>query len=284
MVPFVHSLLREGNPRYLEGGTDALMNGDLFYALEASSDPGDLDQFVDGNGQIAAVTAFFRDRRGATVRTAIARVKEYVAKNPIPGAEVQLAGGVIGVIAAVNEVILKDQIKSIALALLIVLVACMVAYRSSSSGMYFAIPVLIANAITFMVMAWLDIGMNINTVPVAALGIGLGVDYAFFVVDRIKREMNAGVAFDEAINRALLGEGHAVVVTAATLFVAVSIWMLSSLKFQASMGMLMGLWLAVSALTTLMVMPAFLSVFRPAFLFPDPRPRADGVGLPAAAA
>jgi predicted RND superfamily exporter protein len=269
MVPFVHSLLREGNPRYLEGGTDALMNGDLFYALEASSDPGDLDQFVDGNGQIAAVTAFFRDRRGATVRTAVARVKDYVAANPIPGAEVQLAGGVIGVIAAVNEVILKDQIKSIALALLIVLISCMVAYRSASSGMYFTIPVLLANAITFMAMAALGIGMNINTVPVAALGIGLGVDYAFFVVDRIKREMKNGVAFELAINKALLGEGHAVIVTAATLFVAVSIWMLSSLKFQASMGMLMGLWLVVSAITTLMVMPAFLTVFKPSFLFED---------------
>jgi predicted RND superfamily exporter protein len=111
--------------------------------------------------------------------------------------------------------------------------------------------------------------MNINTVPVAALGIGLGVDYAFFVVDRIKREMKNGVAFELAINKALLGEGHAVIVTAATLFVAVSIWMLSSLKFQASMGMLMGLWLVVSAITTLMVMPAFLTVFKPSFLFED---------------
>jgi len=269
MVPFVHSLLREGNPRYLEGGTDAMMNGDLLYALEASSDPGDLDQFVDGNGQVAAVTAFFRDRRGSTVRTAVARVKDYIAAHPIPDAEVQLAGGVIGLIAAVNEVILKDQIKSIALALLVVLVSCMVAYRSAASGMYFTIPVLLANAITFMVMAMLGIGMNINTVPVAALGIGLGVDYAFFVVDRIAREMRNGVVLDEAVRRALLGEGHAVVVTAATLFVAVSIWMLSSLKFQASMGMLMGLWLVVSAVTTLMVMPAFLTVFRPSFLFEE---------------
>jgi hypothetical protein len=269
MVPFVHSLLREGNPRYLEGGTDAMMNGDLFYALEASSDPGDLDQFVDGNGQVAAVTAFFRDRRGTTVRTAVARVKDYIAAHPIPDAEVQLAGGVIGLIAAVNEVILKDQIRSIALALLVVLISCMVAYRSAASGMYFTIPVLLANAITFMVMSLLGIGMNINTVPVAALGIGLGVDYAFFVVDRIEREMRSGIQLDEAVRRALLGEGHAVVVTAATLFVAVSIWMLSSLKFQASMGMLMGLWLVVSAITTLMVMPAFLTVFRPSFLFEE---------------
>ena len=157
----------------------------------------------------------------------------------------------------------------------------MVAYRSAASGMYFTIPVLLANAITFMVMSLLGIGMNINTVPVAALGIGLGVDYAFFVVDRIEREMRSGVLLDEAVRRALLGEGHAVVVTAATLFVAVSIWMLSSLKFQASMGMLMGLWLVVSAVTTLMVMPAFLTVFRPSFLFeelavPDHREPAAG--------
>lgn len=267
VLPVMNRTLREGNPRYLELSDDEAINGSLMAILESVSEPGDMDRFVDGDASNGAVTLMFRDRQGETIRTAVARIKEFIADNPLANGQWQLAGGAIGVIAAVNEIILSSQIESIALALVVLVVVCMVTYRSSVAGMLFMLPVIISNTLTFSFMAWKGIGMNINTVPVAALGIGLGVDYAVYIADRIKGEYARGCTVDEAIRIALHSSGMGVAVTAGVLIVSTLIWWLSSLRFQAEMGLLMAIWLCISAMSALFVMPAVIKVFRPAFIF-----------------
>jgi hypothetical protein len=269
VLPAVNRTLREGNPRYEELGASQNINGELLYMFEASAEPGDMDRFVDTNRGHAAVTLFFRDRQGETIRTAVARVNEFIDNNTLKNGEYQLAGGLIGVTAAVNEVILSGQLQSIAYALLILVILCTVVYRSSIAGMFFMVPVVLSNTVTFSFMAYMDIGMNINTVPVAALGIGLGVDYALYIVDRIKQELQDGLNDKVAIQRALHSAGKGVVITAFVLVVSVLLVYLSSLKFQAEMGLLVALWLTVSAFTALFVMPALVYIFKPKFIYGD---------------
>jgi predicted RND superfamily exporter protein len=115
-------------------------------------------------------------------------------------------------------------------------------------------------------MTLLGIGMNINTLPIAALGIGLGVDYAIYVVDRIKEEIAKGVSVEESIRISMLTAGRGVLITAATLVVGVFAWYMSSIRFQAEMGLLMALWLTVSAVSSLVIMPALVNVARPRFI------------------
>jgi len=265
----VKGTLYEGNPRYEELGGSKLENGELMYLYLAGSEPGDLERFSDGQYQNGAVTLFFRDHKGATIRTAISRVKEFAMENPMEHASYQLAGGLVGVLGAVNEVLLAGQIEAIALALLVVVVCCAVVYRSSVAGMFFMVPVLLANTLTFMYMALNDIGMNINTVPVVALGIGLGVDYSFYIIDGIKEELEKHNDFVRAVTKSLHSAGFGVLVTGGTLVVSVMLWTVSSLRFQAEMGLLISLWLFVSALSALFIMPAMAYVFRPAFIFSD---------------
>jgi predicted RND superfamily exporter protein len=274
VIPVMKQTLREGSPRYREIGSSATENAELLYVYVAGSDPGDLDQYTDVNFRHASITAFFRDRKGGTIRTAIARLKDYIRKNPMEQAEYLIAGGLVGVVAAVNEVILGGQIRSIALALLMVVIFCALTYRRTVAGMFFMTPVLLANTITFSFMVARDIGMNINTVPVAALGIGLGVDYSFYIVDRIREELRSDPDLARAIRRALRTAGRAVAITAITLCASVLVWTFSSLKFQAEMGLLIGLWLAVSALSALIVMPAMVYTIRPVFVIGGPHNKA----------
>jgi predicted RND superfamily exporter protein len=267
VVPTVNRIMHEGNPRYYELGSSGVANGSLMYLFESVSEPGDLDRLVDTNYENASVTLFFRDRQGETIRTAVARVKEFMVSNPLSQGSYQLAGGVVGVMAAVNEIILSGQIEAIALALVVLVLICSLVYRSTIAGMVFMVPVILSNSITFSVMAFLDIGMNINTVPVAALGIGLGVDYAFYIADRIKEEYALGKDAVTATTIALHSTGLGVVITALVLILAVMLWWVSSLRFQAEMALLMGIWLAVSASSALLLMPSMLFVFRPEFVF-----------------
>lgn len=266
ILPQVRRVLREGNPMYAELGNDAGENSELTYMFVSGSDPGDMDRYADADAKNGAVTLFFRDHQGETIRTAVARVQDYVAQNPIEKADYLLAGGLVGVLAAVNEVILAGQIEAIALALLVLVVCCTVTYRSTVAGVFFMIPVMLSNTITFSYMAWQDIGMNINTLPVVALGIGLGVDYTFYIVDGIREELHHNPNVERAIVKALSSAGRGVLVTALTLITSVGLWSFSSLRLQADMGLLIALWLFISAFSALFIMPAIVYVFRPAFI------------------
>jgi predicted RND superfamily exporter protein len=261
--------LYEGNPRFGELGASSMENGELISFYMQGADPDDLTQFADVQFRNAAVTLFFRDHKGNTLRNATHYANEFIRDNPLAGADVKLVGGVLGIIAAVNEILLGDQIESIALAFLVVVICCLVVYRSSVSGIFFIIPVLISNVVTFAFMAWQGIGMSISTLPVVALGIGLGVDYAFYIVDSIKEYLEKRPNADplEAVLQSLSSAGRGVLLTAFTLAAGVLLWSFSSLRFQAEMGMLIGIWLLVSAFTSLFLMPSLALVFKPKFIF-----------------
>ncbi|MFD2645337.1 efflux RND transporter permease subunit [Pseudomonas japonica] len=269
LVVDVRRNLYEGNPRYRELGASQTENGELINFYLQGAAPEDMAQYADRHFQNGAITLFFRDHKGETLRNAMHYAKQFIAENPLEQANVKLAGGGLGVIAAVNEVLLRDQIEAIALAFLVVVLCCLVVYRSSVSGIFFIIPVLVSNVVTFAFMSWQGIGMSISTLPVVALGIGLGVDYAFYIVDSIKEylEKNPRASNLEAVLQAIGSAGRGVLLTAFTLAAGVLLWGYSSLRFQAEMGLLIGLWLMVSAFTSLFVMPALALVFKPDFIF-----------------
>ncbi len=266
----VNANLHEGNRRFEELGSVADINGELLFMYMQGTDPGDMDRFVDADFKDGAVTMFFRDHKGDTIRTAVSRIEEYLEQNPLPGESTyKLAGGLVGVLAAVNEEVFARQVESIALALLTLFVLSAIAYRSTVAGLFYMPLVIMSNTITFAFMAWKGIGMNINTLPVAALGIGLGVDYAFYIVDGVKERFEETGDVMAAIRGSLRTAGRGVLITGGTMIAAVLVWYASSLKFQAEMGLLMALWLTVSAITSLLLIPAMIYVFRPAFVFGD---------------
>jgi predicted RND superfamily exporter protein len=263
----VNMILREGNPRYFKLGDDALVNGELLFFALTGSDPGDIDRFTDNKYRNGSVMMMFRDHKGDTIRKAIQAINDFAAANPMEGVTYRLAGGMVGVLAAVNEVIFSGQIQSIALALLLLFIFCVIAYRTTQAGLFFLPMVLLSNTITFSFMSVANIGLNINTLPVAALGIGLGVDYAFYISDRIKEGYQKSGDLAESIHFGLLTAGRGVLITAATMIASVVFWyFFSSLRFQAEMGLLIAVWMTVSAVSALLVIPSMIYLFKPRFI------------------
>ncbi|TCG02383.1 RND transporter [Paraburkholderia strydomiana] len=269
VLPAVNQILHEDNPRYDRLGKTRNENGELIYMW--GPDAGEAGRYMDPQARKGSVTFYFKDHRGDTIRTAMQRLKEFIADNPVQHGKYLLAGGIIGVTAAVNEVILSGQVESVALALLWLVICCAVAYRTPRAGIFFMIPVMLSNTVTFSFMAWKGIGMTLSTLPVAALGIGLGVDYTFYVVDGIREELHHHNDLKRAIEHAIRTAGKGVLITALTLTAAVGLWSMSSLRFQAEMSLLMGIWLFVSAFSALFIMPALVYVFRPEFVVGKPK-------------
>jgi len=286
IVVDVRRNLYEGNPRYRELGNSQMENGELISFYMQGAAPDDLAQYANPMFSDGSVILFLQDRQGETLRQATYQIKRFINNNPLDGVDVRMAGGSLGIIAAVNEVLLRDQVEAIALALLVVILSCLVVYRSSASGIFFMVPVLISNVVTFAFMAWQGIGMSISTLPVVELGIGLGVDYAFYIGLFLKVFLEKEPDGDdvEAIRQSLYSAGRGVLLTSVTLAAGVLLWTFSSLRFQAEMGMLIGLWLLVSAFTSLFVMPSLVRVLRPKFIFgqtPQTTRADDSTGQPA---
>ena len=152
------------------------------------------------------------------------------------------------------------------LAFTIVFVFCGIAYRSFLAGFLFLIPLLISNYLTYALMGARGIGLDVNALPVVALGVGLGVDYGLYIVDRIKEEYDRLGDLQDAILRAITTAGKAVTFTATTMIAGVAPWIWSFLRFQADMGLLLVFWMVISMIGGLVLLPTLIYLIKPKFV------------------
>ncbi|HSR56564.1 MAG TPA: efflux RND transporter permease subunit, partial [Candidatus Binataceae bacterium] len=187
-------------------------------------------------------------------------------KHNVHGVHFRLAAGLIGELAAANQEIIDNDVLLNVLAFVTIYIIVLVTYRSFAAGFYLLFPLLLANAAINAYMGAHDIGININTLPVVTVGVGFGIDYAIYVVSRIIEELALGRELTEATYAALTTSGKAVVFTALTLVASVLFWYWSSIRFDAEMGLLLAVWMFVSMLGSMTILPVMIVTFNPSFI------------------
>ena len=227
--------------------------------------PGTYDQFVDTKMNAANIIIYCRDKMPETVRSVIQDVRDYVSRADLPDGSYRLAGGAIGVQAAVREEIHAAQIWNLTLALLGLFLFCTVNFRSFTAGLILTIPLAISNIITFALMAAYQIGLTVNTYPISSIGIGLGVDYGIYFVGRLLEEKETAADLNTAIINTIRSNGKAIIIIATTLTVGLMSWLLSPLKFQAEMGALFALLLFLNMLGAILLVPSLIAIIKPRF-------------------
>jgi len=227
--------------------------------------PGTYDQFVDAKMNAANIIVYCRDKMPETVRSVIKDVKDYVSSVNLKEGAYLLAGGAIGVQAAVREEIHAAQIWNLTLALLGLFLFCTVNFRSFTAGLILTIPLAISNIITFALMAAYQIGLTVNTYPISSIGIGLGVDYGIYFVGRLLEEKKQAPDLNTAIINTIKSNGKAIIIIASTLTVGLMCWLLSPLKFQAEMGALFALLLFLNMLGAILLVPSLIAIIKPRF-------------------
>ena len=118
------------------------------------------------------------------------------------------------------------------------------------------LPLVLVSYMAYSLMAFLGIGLKVNTLPVVALGVGIGVDYGIYIYSRLKSYLDAGMSLDEAYMHTLRLTGKAVFFTAITLAVGVGTWLLSDLQFQADMGILLAFMFIFNMVGAMLLLPA----------------------------
>ena len=205
------------------------------------------------------------DQQGDTIARLVAEVKRFAQANNTDKLQFKLATGNMGVAAATNEAVDRARWEMNFAIFGALLVMCMVTFRSLRATFCILVPLALVSVLCEALMPTLGIGLKISTLPVVALGVGVGVDYGIYLYDRIEKHLDEGLPLASAFYEALNERGTAMVFTAITMTIGVATWAFSALKFQADMGILLAFMFFLNMLGALFLLPALAAfLLRPA--------------------
>ncbi len=267
LVPEVISILHGGDPKWELIPSEKSQSAFYLEMMYTSVDPGDLTRFVTVDSKNANIVMYLLDHKGETLRRVVAHAKEFIDAHPLESAKFRLAGGYGGLLAAINEEVTEFDLKISLAAFGATLLCCMLAFRSFFAGIFFLLPLIGSNYMTYALMGAREIGLDVNALPVVALGVGLGVDYGLYVVESVEEHYRKGLTVNESVMRGVRDAGQGVLLTGLTMACGLAFWAFSFLRFQADMGMLLLFWMTMSMLGGLILLPAVLVSVKPRFVF-----------------
>ncbi|QKZ03694.1 efflux RND transporter permease subunit [Pseudomonas eucalypticola] len=214
------------------------------------------DGLYNGDCSLAPLLVFLNDHKAETLDRAVAVVKQFAASHDHDGLQFQLAAGNAGIEAATNEVIKQAELTILVLVYLCVAVMCLITFRSFAATLCIVLPLVLTSVLGNALMAFMGIGVKVATLPVVALGVGIGVDYGIYIYSRLESFLRAGLPLQEAYYQTLKSTGKAVLFTGLCLAIGVCTWIFSAIKFQADMGLMLTFMLLWNMFGALWLLPA----------------------------
>ena len=221
-------------------------------------------EMFNQNCDLLTVYAYLKDHKADTLTSVVNTVESFAARYGSDEIRFLNAAGNAGIEAATNIVVKKANVQMLFLVYAAVIVLAFITFRSWRAVVCAVVPLMITSVLCEALMVWLNIGVKVATLPVIALGVGIGVDYALYVMTVTLAQLRAGRSLSEAYYKALTFTGKVVVLTGITLGIAVATWVWSPIKFQADMGILLAFMFVWNMLGALILLPALAHfLFRP---------------------
>ncbi|NLQ23643.1 RND family transporter [Shewanella sp. S-1] len=251
----VNAGFNEGNPRWevLPRTTASL--------VQAIGQIPTTSGLLNGDCSVMPVYLFMKDHKAETIETVVAKVKAVAAKMDNEKLQFKLASGPVGVMAATNEAVAEAQLPMMIYVYGAVFVLCLISFKSFKATVAVIIPLYVVSTLAQALMTLLDIGLAVSTLPVIALGVGIGVDYGIYILSTMSSKLSNGMPVQQAYYEALVERGSAVIFTGLTLAIGVSTWFFSALKFQMDMGILLTFMFVVNMLGAIIILPALAAIF-----------------------
>ena len=205
---------------------------------------------------VMPVYVYTADHKAETIERVVAAVKAFQAANPNGRIAFRLAAGNVGVMAATNEEVEASQFPILGYVYAAVIVLCLLSFRSAAATVCIVAPLAAVSLLAYALMAALEIGLKISTLPVVALGVGIGVDYGIYIYGRLRAHLAEGLDFATAYERTLATAGAGVALTGLTLAAGVATWIVAPLEFQADMGTVLTFMFLVNMVGAVVLLPA----------------------------
>ena len=283
-IPNYNRAVRDSDPKWIFAPTIDMQLKMLQWVILTTGAPGAWDKYLDADQQRANIVLYLRDKTADSLREVIDRINKFIAEESVSTKTVKdivnkaettfnfkyrLAGGTAGVQAGINETLLKYNGLTTIIAYIMCFFFVAFFFQSFVAAIFITLPLLTSTFLTqsFMTLMNPPIPLTTATLPIASVGMGLGVDYSIYIVGRIieeyrdnKRDLNDAIAIS------LGTSGKAVLYVGLTLICGLGFWVISKLMFQALMGLLLAIVLIINMLGAIFVVPSFISLFKPKFI------------------
>ncbi len=268
-LPEANRLFSGGHPKWSPLDNDQRAVTAAASAVMVGTGPKAFLHVTDFVQQNSTVSLWYKDNKQETVDLALQQARQAVVDVGIDheAFTVRLGTGTIALQQSINDTVDYYQWVILGLLNLVILITCSYAYRSIVAGFLLLIPVNISNLLLGAVMVQLGIGLDVNTLPITAIGVGVGIDYGIYLLSRICEEFSDTGDHAAAIDRAVATTGKAIFFTASIVLIAILPWyFLSDLKFLADMGLLLVMVMLINMVIALIVIPLEVWFVRPQFL------------------
>jgi predicted RND superfamily exporter protein len=218
---------------------------------------------MNADCNLVPVLIFLEDHKAETLLSVTAAVNRFNEEYDTGGIEFVMAAGNSGIEAATNDVVSRAQYKMLAWVYGVVAFLVLLAFRSIRAVACIIIPLALTSVLGNALMAFLGIGVKVATLPVIALGVGIGVDYGIYIYSRLEAYFSDGLELQGAYFETLKTTGKAVSFTGLTLAIGVATWVWSPIKFQGDMGLMLTFMFLMNMLGALILLPALVHFLIP---------------------
>lgn len=246
----------------------------LLYSM--SGDPGDFDTYVDYDYRSAVVWAYLKTDSTAAIERIIGDLRTVIAQQFPPEYKVSIGGGMAQG-AALNDVMVRGKLLNIGVIVASIYLISSFVLRSALAGIFVLVPLVLAVIANFGIMGWSGVRLDIGTAAVSAMAVGVGADYAIYLIYRLREEMQRHGDQDKALLLTLGTAGKAVVYVALAVGAGYSVLMLTGFGMHARLGFLVAIAMAVSCLAAIIILPAMLYASRPRFVFIHQAPAGNSI-------
>ncbi|HEY0594113.1 MAG TPA: MMPL family transporter [Thermoanaerobaculia bacterium] len=218
---------------------------------------------LNADCSVMPVMIYTVDHKAETIDRVVAAVKAFQRDHGGPKTNFRLATGNVGVMAATNETVKAAQFPILLWVFGSTIVLCLLAFRSVAATLCIVLPLALVSLLGYAVMAFLEIGLKVSTLPVVALGVGVGVDYGIYIFGRLREILREGKTLQQAYRETLNITGNGVLFTGITLATGVATWIFSPLKFQADMGLMLTFMFLMNMVGAIVLLPALAFWLKP---------------------
>ncbi|HPA92018.1 MAG TPA: MMPL family transporter [Quisquiliibacterium sp.] len=250
-VPMITMGTSEGNPKWMDIPRSRQI-GSLAVNTATTNSP----DLLSGDASVAPVIAYLKDHKAATLERVAQVAQGFADEHSSDQRKFLLAAGSAGIDAATNEVVAVANYRMVALVYASVVVLCYITFRNWRAVVVALVPLAITSFLCEALMVALGIGIKVSSLPVIALGVGCGVDYALYLVSVQLAAQRSGRSLGQAYSDALNFTGRVVCLVGITMGASVITWAWSPIKFQADMGVLLAFMFVWNMVGALLLIPA----------------------------
>jgi uncharacterized protein len=256
-----------GDPSQYTIPDDPQLIAEYLFVYGMSAGPDGLSAFVDPSYRRAVIRALSKTDSATFSRDLLQRLQAYATERfrDLP-VTVGIAGGTLGVQTAMNDLVVHEKAVNMLQVAFIIFVLCALVLRSIVGGVLVLIPLGISVVVTFGIMGWTGVWLDMSTAAMTAMGVSIGADFAIYFIFRIHEELGKGASLGLAIQATIRTSGKAIFYVSSAVVAGYMVLPLSGFSIWMRLGVLTAAGVGTSALATLTAIPAVVLLLEPKFL------------------